>query len=72
MSGLSLFPSSRADSIIFASSAMKAALLLQHLRGGKTVSKDAYELCKQGGERLLRSVIHKIIMMYFKLVCFLL
>lgn len=35
MSGLSLFPSSRADSVIFASSAMKAALLLQHLRGEK-------------------------------------
>lgn len=33
MSDLTLFPSGRADSIIFAGSAMKAALLLQNLRG---------------------------------------
>jgi len=57
---------------IFAGSTVKAALLLQHLSGEKTVSKYGNKLCKQGGGRLLGSVIHKTIMVYVKLVSFLL
>lgn len=51
---------------------MKAAVLLQHLRGIKRVSKDARERCKQGGGGLLGSLIRKIIVVYLKLVYFLL